>query len=123
MAAQAPLHRNLPAQTRPRTGVRSSGCGGWVTAQPDFNFTLAQADAFLRVYVDHAANNGDTTLIINKPDRSWVCNDDYQSGNLNPSIDLTNAAPGLYNVWIGSYQSGTQVHARLNITELQGNHP
>jgi hypothetical protein len=99
-----------------------TGCTGFATAQPDFNFTLAGTSAFLRVYVDAVANNKDTTLVINTANGQWICNDD-SFGGTNPSIDLSNAGPGLYNVWIGSYETGVQAHGRLNVTELQGNHP
>ncbi len=100
----------------------AAGCTGFVTAQPDLNFTLTGTSPSLRVYVDHVRGNGDTTLIINKADGTWVCNDDSYGG-VNPSIDLPNAGPGLYNVWIGSYQTGVQARGRLNITELPNNHP
>jgi hypothetical protein len=98
------------------------GCTGFVTAQPDLNITLTGTSPSLRVYVDRVRGNGDTTLIINKPDGTWICNDDSYGG-VNPTVDLPNAAPGLYNVWVGSYQTGVQARGRLNITELSGNHP
>ncbi len=97
-------------------------CTGFSTAQPDLNFTLGGTSPSLRVYVDRVRGNGDTTLIINKPDGTWICNDDSYGGR-NPTIDLAGAPPGIYNVWIGSYQSGVQARGRLNITELPNNHP
>ena len=100
----------------------AAGCTGFATAQPDLNFTLTGTSATLRVYVDRVRGNGDTTLIINKPDGTWICNDDSYGGR-NPTVDLPNAAPGLYNVWIGSYQTGVQARGRLNITELPNNQP
>ena len=83
-------------------------CTGFATAQPDFNFTLTGTSSFLRLYVE--AGTEDTTLIINKADGSWACNDDSNGGN-NPMVDMQNAGPGLYNVWIGSYRSGTRARA------------
>lgn len=94
-------------------------CRGFATAAPDFNFTLTRADAFLRVFVD--AGSEDTTLIINKPDGSWVCADDTYGRN--PGIDLRNAPQGLYNVWVGSYQASTRAHGTLAITELASQQP
>ncbi len=99
-----------------------AGCTGFATARPDFNFTLTGTSAFLRVYVDAVQDNKDTTLIINTASGNWICNDD-SNGGTNPAIDLSNAGPGLYNVWIGSYETGVQAHGRLNVTELVGNHP
>lgn len=96
-----------------------AGCTGFATASPDFNFTLGARDSFLRVFMDAGAE--DTTLIINRPDGSWVCADDVYG--VNPSIDLRDARPGLYNVWVGSYRSTTRAHGTLGITELESVHP
>lgn len=98
-----------------------SGCTGWVTRQPDFNLVLTGNSPSLRVFVDGTARGQDVTLIINRADGSWICGDDSYGG-LNPTIDLANATPGTYNVWVGSYRQGTTVRARLNITELD-RHP
>jgi hypothetical protein len=100
----------------------AAGCTGFATSQPDFNFRLSGTSAFLRVFVDAVQQNKDTTLVINTADGHWLCNDDSYGGN-RPSIDLRNAGEGLYNVWIGSYESGVQARGRLNITELDTNHP
>jgi hypothetical protein len=104
------------------TSNAGSSCQGWVTSQPDFNFRLTSASRFLRFYVDNVRGNGDTTLVINTPDGRWICNDD-SFGGMNPTVDLENTQPGLINVWIGSYRSGTQVQGRLNVTELRDKHP
>lgn len=97
----------------------AGGCTGWVTSQPDFRINLTAADDFLRVY---ATGGGDTTLIINRANGSWICNDDSYGGT-NPSIDLRNEGAGQIDVWVGSYQNGEQVHAVLHVTELESNHP
>jgi hypothetical protein len=99
-----------------------AGCTGFATARPDFNFTLTGESAFLRIYVNRVQGDKDTTLIVNDADGHWHCNDDSWGGN-NPTVDLSSAGPGLYNVWIGSYESGVQAHGTLNVTELSGNHP
>lgn len=99
-----------------------SGCTGYVTANPDFVIQLTGPSPTLRVYVDHAEHSADTTLVIRKPDGTWICNDDSFGGR-DPSVDLDNAVRGEYAVWIGSYQSGVQASARFNITEIRDNHP
>jgi hypothetical protein len=95
------------------------GCTGWVTSQPDFRINLTAADDFLRIY---ATGGGDTTLIINRANGSWACNDDSYGGT-NPSVDLRNEGAGQIDVWVGSYQNGQQVRAVLHVTELESNHP
>ena len=95
------------------------GCTGWVTRQPDFRINLTGHDDFLRVYV---TGSGDTTLIINRSNGQWICNDDSYGGT-NPSVDLRNENAGQIDVWVGSYQSGQQVRGVLHVTELESNHP
>ena len=95
------------------------GCNGFVTSQPDFRINLTANDDFLRVY---ATGGGDTTLIINRSNGSWICNDDSYGGT-NPSIDLRNEGAGQIDVWLGSYRSGEQVRSVIHVTELEGNHP
>lgn len=99
-----------------------AGCRGWVTRAPDFNVTLTGTSSSLRIFVNRTPRNADVTLIINRADGTWVCGDDSY-GTLNPSVDLPNAGPGLYNVWVGSYREGTTVRGRLNVTELDSQHP
>lgn len=88
-------------------------CHGWATAHPDMNLRLASPMAFLRIFMN-AEGSGDTTLLINKPDGSWVCADDtYQ---MDPGVDLTAAPAGLYNIWVGSYNESTQTTGNLTVT-------
>ncbi len=96
-----------------------AGCTGWATSQPDFRFNLTGRSSNLRLYV---TSNTDTTLVVNKANNQWVCNDDSYGGT-NPTIDLGQAPPGQYDVWVGSYQQGQQANAVLHITEISSNHP
>ena len=97
-----------------------AGCTGFVTQRPDFilNYTAA-SPGFLRFYV---TAGGDTTLVINGADGQWYCNDD-SNGSTNPMVDISSAATGQFDVWVGSYQAGENVGGVLHITELESNHP
>lgn len=99
------------------------GCTGWVTARPDMVLNYGGTSANLRIFVRATQQNGDTTLIINDGSGKWHCNDDVESGNFNPMVDIANAPAGHYDIWIGSYAQGTQVPGTLNVTELQSNRP
>jgi hypothetical protein len=103
-----------------------AGCVGYVTRQPDYILRLQGTSANLRVYVvvpgASPASNTDTTLIINTANGQWRCNDDSYGG-ANPSVDLPNAGPGQYDIWVGSYVQGANARGRLYITELSSNHP
>ena len=97
-------------------------CRGWATAAPDFDVNYeAGSLTLLRFYfVADAAE--DTTLIVNAPDGSWYCNDDAP-GTIDPQLDFTNPESGLYDVWVGSYEEGTNVEGVLYVTELESNGP
>jgi hypothetical protein len=97
-------------------------CRGWATEAPDFDLYFTAGDlALLRFYfVADAAE--DTTLIINAPDADFYCNDDAP-GTIDPMVDFTNPDDGLYEVWIGSYEEGTNVAGTLYVTELESNTP
>ncbi len=95
------------------------GCVGYVTRQPDYIINLTRPTSFLRLYVTAGS---DTTLLVNLANSRWSCNDD-SFGGTNPTVDIPNAGPGQYDIWVGSYQAGVQARGQLHITELQGNHP
>ncbi|MBC7171223.1 MAG: peptidase S1 [Polyangiaceae bacterium] len=100
-----------------------AGCTGWVTRQPDAIVHVQNGTSQLLRFFVRANGNGDTTLVINDARGNWHCNDDVSGNNLNPLVDIANAGPGQYDVWIGSYRNGEQLGGSLNITELQSQRP
>ncbi len=58
----------------------------------------------------------DTTLLINRPDRAWACDDD-ELGEENPLVIIPAAAGGLYNIWVGTYDTDN-APAVLYISEI-----
>jgi hypothetical protein len=106
-------------------GQLGTGCYGWAAQAPDFELTYNGGSGFLRVYFVANNNSADTTLIINDPNGFWYCDDDAGLGGnvLNPMIDFSPAASGVYDIWVGSRFSGQNWGGTLNITELSGNTP
>ena len=98
------------------------GCKGWVTRRPDAIVELTGVSRHLRFYLTPGTAGADTTLIINHANGSWRCNDDSW-GSLNPTVDVNNAPPGQYDVWVGSYHQGDHVQGTLRISEIASNHP
>ncbi len=95
--------------------VNMGSCNyGFVADAPDvdFYYTTSGGSA-LYIYVDGSA---DTTLLINKPDGTWVCNDDGLGGS-NPIVVIPGAADGLYNVWVGTYGDDL-TEATLSMSEI-----
>lgn len=116
-----------PARVRIRSGGSidarglnlGAGCVGFVTQRPDYIVNLAGTSSNLRFYVVAEA---DTTLLVNTASGGWSCNDDSNGGH-NPMVDVPNAGPGQYDIWVGSYRSGEIAPGTLFITELSSNHP
>lgn len=78
----------------------TAGCAGKISNRPDHILTLGGHFSTLYLGVNSEA---DTSLIIRRPDGSFVCNDD--TVGLNPRISGTFAA-GTYQVYVGSLASG-----------------
>lgn len=104
---------NLDASTANTGGV---ACAGWVTAQPDVIVNFDEMSGFLRFAFRPNNDGEDATLVINDGQGNWHCNDD--ASGLNPVIDLADAPPGQYDIWIGSYSASENIAGQLLITEL-----
>jgi hypothetical protein len=93
--------------------VDVGGCGyGFVATAPDYNLTYSGSGSALFFFV---RSSEDTTLLINKPDGSWVCDDD-SLGDSNPLVTIPNASSGLYNIWVGTYSDGDLASSTLYIS-------
>lgn len=105
-----------PLQAGGSNAISSSvnGCSGYINfAAPDvdLNYRAGSLPLFFRV-----ESNSDTTLAVLDPAGNWYCNDD--AVGLDPMIRLDNPRSGNYNIWVGTYSSGTLRPANLLITEL-----
>lgn len=76
------------------------GCIGNIQEAPDHELTLAAAMSGLRIY---ARADEDITLVIQKPDGSYICNDDMEE--LNPLVTMDSFPAGTYKIWVGSYNT------------------
>lgn len=91
-----------------------TGCLGFIATAPDVDFYYTAGDTYpLNIYV---TSDEDTTLAVNLPDGSWVCNDDAEG--LNPLLNFATPASGLYNIYVGSYYQDELPGAVLNISEI-----
>ncbi|MFT6661642.1 MAG: hypothetical protein ACJA0K_001635 [Maricaulis maris] len=89
-------------------------CRGFVTLAPDVELSFEPGG--LDLYIS-AVSDRDTTLVINGPDGEWYCNDDG-AGNLNPGVHFADPQAGVYDIWVGTYSSGSPSEAVLAISEL-----
>lgn len=92
----------------------NSSCAGFIANAPDvrLNFTAGSLPLILSV-----ASDADTTLVVNLPDGTWVCDDDSGNGD-NPSLRFDHAQSGQYDIWVGTYGSTDNAAAQLNISEV-----
>jgi len=90
-------------------------CRGFATASPDYRVVLSGSVARLRIFF---VSDGDTTLAVNAADGTWHCNDDFiAQSNYNPMVEFTNAPGGQYDIWVGSFNTGTSTSGTLYVTE------
>lgn len=76
------------------------GCIGNIASDPDHVLNLSAAIPNLRIF---AQASEDITLVIQKPDGSYICNDDTEG--LNPLVTAPSFAAGEYKIWVGSYST------------------
>jgi serine protease Do len=96
-------------------GIDSS-CLGFATPSPDYKVLWSGQSQGFRVMF-YSPDGGDTTMVINQPDGSWLCVDDSFE-TLNPTIDILNPLEGQYDIWVGSYSPEENVPGYLVVTEI-----
>jgi hypothetical protein len=84
-----------------------AGCVGSIASAPDFRLVWGGGPATIKFTAD-----GDTTLVINGADGSWLCADDVDG--VNPAVVIDGA--GTYDIFVGSY-GGAMIPGTLEITE------
>lgn len=93
-----------------RTEQTATGyCDGFVNQQPNHTLTLKKYFDFLKIEVDSSA---DTTIVVQGPGGIW-CNDD--TNYTNPAIE-GQWQPGVYKIWIGSYEENVVNDYRIKIS-------
>ena len=87
------------------------GCAGFITPErPDVVIDVEAGLPQLMVYM---VSEADGTLVIQGPDGTRHCNDDFEM--LNPGVMIQNPMPGAYAIFAGSY-AGTGGAATLGVT-------
>ncbi|MEM6713108.1 MAG: serine protease [Pseudomonadota bacterium] len=116
-----PVRYALQAGGSLSVGHITDTCAGFVADAPDVRITYEAGDDYpLRFFVEGSA---DTTLLINRPDGEWLCNDDRVEGDLNPEIFLGRPMTGQYDIWVGTYEDpdalGEFPEVVLGVSELE----
>jgi hypothetical protein len=93
------------------------GCAGMIATAPDFRLNYAASD--ILPLIISTMSSDDTTLVINQPDGSWICDDD-SGENFNASVNIASPMSGQYDIWVGSFFGDNQP-TTLSISELYSN--
>ena len=90
-------------------------CAGFIGEESDFSFDLEAEGDRLRVYFEAQA---DSTLVVQLPDGTYLCNDDAVTGdNLNPLVEIPAPSSGRYNVFVGRLQLDEPITGELFVVE------
>lgn len=90
----------------------SPDCAGMIANAPDFRLHYSAGGSQLYAGVRSSV---DTTLVVNAPDGTWYCNDDYNG--LDPFVGGESPMAGQYDIWVGTY-GDMPAEATLYITEF-----
>lgn len=97
----------------------SGDCRGYIASSPNHVLTATAAFPNLRVAVN--GGTADVTLVVQRPDGTYLCNDD--SDGLNPMVEGPFAA-GEHKIFVGSYSAESAgAGYRIGISELQTTTP
>lgn len=85
----------------------SPDCRGWTRQKPDVTLIWSgQVDTLRILFVPQArpgdGGRADTTLVVQKPDGTWVCNDNAAADKTEPLLALNAPAAGRYAIWVAN---------------------
>jgi hypothetical protein len=95
-----------------RVETETGACIGFIDVVPDHTITLTRPFKYLELRVK---SSGDTIMLIRGPGGSW-CNDDVSDRN---PIIAGEWLPGIYEVWIGSYEPNMSFPYLLEVSEVK----
>lgn len=99
-----------------------AACSGFVSSAPDIRVTLETPLAFVRMIFIADTVTSDTTLVVRAPDGAFYCNNNA-FGLLNPLVDVLEALPGDYAVWVGGFTLSEPVYGSLYLTSNENVRP
>ena len=86
-----------------RATNNAEGCRGWANARPSHIIYVQSPARYLRA---HVQSTTDTTLVIRRPDGTFLCDDD--TNGTNPQIEINPWPAGEYRIWVGTYARSNQ---------------
>ena len=97
-AGFGPYEREVPAGGNHAVALAAPDCAGYIdAAAPTLDLNYVAGPQALRI---HARSEADLTLVVNRPNGSWICSDDADGSD--PIITMSSPLSGNYNIWIGT---------------------
>lgn len=87
-------------------------CFGFGDPKPDHILTLTKAVDRLKLWVD--SRGQDTTLVIQSPDGSFLCADDFGNSK-DAGLESSTWQPGKYPIWVGTVTPGRRHKYQLSV--------
>lgn len=87
---------------------------GYISDAPDLDLNYEAGNFPLKFRV--VGGDIDTILLINDPSGTWHYDDDTYG--LDPEIVFEQPASGMYNIWVGTYDTDASGSVTLMITEM-----
>ncbi|MFK7999365.1 MAG: hypothetical protein AB8H86_07195 [Polyangiales bacterium] len=94
--------------------LNTPGCRGYIATQPNHLFVATANFANMRIMVRAVE---DTTLVVQRPDGSYICDDDTEGRNPVVQAIMT---PGTYKIFVGAYRANERPNYTLGFSELGG---
>ena len=108
-ALTAPASATVTAGGADRNAVPGSGCSGFISNAAPSATVEVSGTGPLAIW---AVSGSDTTMLVSDPAGLWHCSDDANGSN--PAVTFTDAAPGTYVVWIGTFSPTETASAELS---------
>lgn len=88
-------------------------CVGYINDRPVLTANWEGAVDFLRIFF---YSDSDSTLVIQRPDDTYVCADDVDENVLDAELMAEEPGSGTYKIWVGSYEPDQLIPGLLVIT-------
>ena len=90
-------------------------CVGFTTVMADVRLNWSGRTE--RLVISFAKDTRNTTLVVHRPDGSWLCNDDESTETHDPRIEIENPSDGTYSIWVGAKKQRRLVSGTLSLSE------
>lgn len=89
-------------------------CPGWFPRQPTYVLHLTGRMNMIRVFARSEKRTDDLVLAVTTPSSARRCSDDFDG--YHPLVKIPEPGPGVYRVWVGSFEKDQRTRALLGVS-------